>query len=127
MAHDHGHSDNYSCKVVDCCNCPIDFNTFLVLRCSLCPFFVIIIMVVLVILMVQTRGKSLAEMILVRGVGSHKRCKWVPKRLGKTWNIITDFSESKDTSSLETLDHLGGLNFALEKLLEMDLVIQGAN
>ena len=43
--------------------------------------------------------------------------------LGKTWKIITAFSESKDTSNPETLDHLEGLKFALEKLLQMDLVM----
>ena len=47
--------------------------------------------------------------------------------LSETWKIITVFSECKDTSSPETLDHLGGLNFAFENLLEMDLVIKGAN
>ena len=43
--------------------------------------------------------------------------------LGKTWKIITAFSGSKDTINPKTLDHLVGLNFALEKLLEMDLAI----
>ena len=47
--------------------------------------------------------------------------------LSKTWKIITAFSECKDTSSSETLDQLGCFHFAFENLLEMDMVIQGAN
>ena len=47
--------------------------------------------------------------------------------LSKTWKIINAFSECKDTSSLETLDQLGSFHFAFENLLEMDMVIQGAN
>ena len=64
-------------------------------------------------------------MVTFLGITDHKGS--LLSVLGKTWRIITAFSECKDTSNPETLDHLGGLNFAFENLLEMDLVIKGAN
>ena len=43
--------------------------------------------------------------------------------LSKIWKIITTLSECMDTINSKTLDYLGGLNFAFENLMEMDLVI----